>query len=573
MIYQLELKKFNAEFTNTINPVVNFNLKGEVKHQPDEYQSSIQLIHGPDLSSKANILSVSHKIEKKWNGPGDFLYSEDGKITYPLVGLNFEYEFKAGPKTLEYEVNVQYNEIKFGSELELELNKKQSGDFDFEFGIYGLDNKVKVKAERVVQGETSSINNELEVNGKKIEVKGKIKHQFKSGNVDIGADLTVIVPTHPTPFKVNSGLKYSPNDYDAHHKVTSGSTVVIDAFIKGNKQGNANGSFKVNIKNYLVVNGQLKATKGVGTADLLIDAQKVKQKIKLDSSFKIQPPTVYNIDLTISPSFGTDNSQQIKISTHSKIDSNSLDSKSNINVLGKKLEFNFKGQKTGNEQSGNLNGELEITLANDLYLLGKVNSNRDYKDDFFNGDGLISLEYRKNKNTSGRKLSVNANYRNTNPQKGLYDIKYVISADDSNGQNINADIYYKRTKQGEQRVVELGNKIYGSLLKNTISGDLKAAYDKNNGQLDISTAYGTDLNSKVGGSYQNPGEGKPSSGTVYLQLTTPNKELKTLNLEFSGSVLKPTNPSERFEIRGSGKIFADDDGVINFFFLYQIFFK
>lgn len=555
--------KFNVEFTNTINPVVNFNLKGEVKKQTDKYESSLQLIHGPDLSSKTNKLSISYERENKWKGVRDYSYSEESEISYPLVGLNAGYEFKVSPKTLEYEINVQYNEIKLGSELDLSLSKKHAGDFEIEIAVYGLDNKVKVKSERQVQGDTSIISNELEINDKKLEVKGKIKHQLKSGNVDIGADLTVVLPSHSTPFKVNSGVKYNPNDYDAHHKVTSGSTVVIDAFIKGNKQGNANGSFKVNIKNYLVVNGQIKATKGVGTADLLIDAQKVKQQIKLDSNFKIQPPSVYDIDLTIYPTFGKDNNQLIKISSHNTFEPNSLDSKSNFDVLGKKLELNMNGKKTGNDENGNISGEVEVTLPNELYILGKVNNNRELKNELFNGDGIISLEYRKNKNTSGRKLSVKATYKNTNPHQGLYDVTYVLSADDSNGHNINGDISYKRVKQGEQVVVEFGNKIHGSLIKNTISSALKATYDDNKGQLEISSSYGTTSNLKLGGSYNTPGEGKPCSADIHLQLSTANKHLKTLNVELAGSFLRPRNPSERLEIKGSGKIFADDDGVSN----------
>lgn len=561
MITQTAVVKFNAEFTNTINPVINFNAKGELKNENDKVESSLQLIHGPDLSSKTNILKASYKAENTWKGPGEYLYALETKLDYPLVGLDFEYELKISPKTFEYDIEVQYSDVKFGSELELALNKKQSGDFEVEFGIYGLDNKVHVKAERVVQGDVSTVSNELEVNGKKLKVNGKIRHQLKSGNVDVGADLTVVLPTHPTPFKVNSGLKYNPNDYDAHHKVTSGSTVIVDAFIKGNKQGNANGSFKVNIKNYLVVNGHIKATKGTGTADLLIDAQKVKQQLKLDSTFKIQPPSVYDLDITIYPSFNKDKTQQIKFASNNKIEPESINSRSQLDLLGKKLELNVKGTKSGNEHNGKLNGEIEATLPNDLYILGKLYHNREFKNDLYNGEGLASIEYRKNKNAPGRKMSIKSNYQNTNPQQGLYDLTYVVSADDSNGHNINGDLYYKRLKQGERKIVELGNKIYGSLIKNTIAGNLKASYDNHVGKVDITSSYGTDSNMKVGGSYSLAAEGKPHTGDIHLKISTPNKNLNLLDLAFTGSILRPQHPSKLLEIKGSGKIFAESKEV------------
>ncbi|KAJ8950746.1 hypothetical protein NQ318_011239 [Aromia moschata] len=537
--------KFNVEFRNTINPNINFHGKGEFDYQkPGRYESSWQLIHGPDLSSKTHIISASNSLTSKYKNAQDFELETKNKLSYPLVGIDSQFDFKQTPKSVEYDLDFQYNDLKFGSELEVKINKKQHGDFEIEFEIYGLDNKVEFKADREVDGDQSKISNELEVNGKKMEVKGVIKHHVKPSNIDVGADLTVVLPTHTAPFKVNSGLKYNPSDLDAHHKVTSGSTVVVDAFLKANKAGNANGSIKVNIKDLLVVNGQLKANKGSGTGDILIDAKTLNKQVKVDTSFQIQTPTTYNIDLNIYPSFAQDKNQKIVLSTHNKLTSTNVDSKNQVHVLDKKLEVNVKGTRTGDDNVGKFNGEVEITLPNEQYLLGKLGSDHRLNNELLNGQGQASLEYRKNKNAPGRKVSINSVYRNTNPKEGLYDVEYNLAADDSNGKNINADIGFKSTKQGRRETWKSGNCKEGQ------------------GDYQVQSSYGPTTAIKVSGKYNVQGDGKPISGEVGLDISTPSKALKTLKLSASGSILKPANPTDALELQVLTSLLADDDGSV-----------
>ncbi|KAJ8984123.1 hypothetical protein NQ317_017333 [Molorchus minor] len=554
--------KLNVELRNTINPNVNFHVKGELARQPDKYESSLQLIHGPDLSSKTNIISLSNSVTNKYKNAQNFVLGTKNKLTYPLVGIKTNFDYEQTAKSIEYDFGVQYNDVKFGSELDIKINEKEQGDFDVEFELYGLDNKVEFKANRQIHGEESKIKNELEVNGKKLEVSGRIKHHIKPSIVDLEADLTVVLPTHNTPFKVNSGLKYNPNEVDAHHKVTSGSTVVIDAFLKTNKGGNANGSIKVNIKNVLVVNGQVKSNKGSGTGDILIDAQSLKKQVKIDTTFLIQPDTTYNIDLNIYPSYAQDKSQKIVLSTHNKLSQTNVDSKNQIQILDKKMEVNVKGTRTGDDRNGKVNGEIEVTLPNDQYLLGKLSSDHKVNNELLNAHGQASLEYRKNKNAAGRKVSIKSVYKNTNPNDGLYDVEYNLAADDSNGKNINADIAFKSSKQGESRHLEVKNKIYGSIIKHPLEARLVSNCKDDQHEYEAVTSYGPNAVLKVAGKYNIQGDGKPISGNIGIELNTPSKALKTLKVSGSGSIHKSESPSDTLQIQGQASIFADDDGSI-----------
>ncbi|CAG9832524.1 unnamed protein product [Diabrotica balteata] len=481
------------------------------------------------------------------------------KVTYPLIGLVVNIEAREKPKSLDYDFDFQYNDIKFGSQLDFNVDKKSRGDFEVAFGIYGLENKVDFKSSRELEGaDKSKINNELDINGMKLQVRGLITHNIKPSSVDIGADLTVVLPTHPTPFKVDSGLQYNPTDFAAHNKILSGNVVVVDAFLNANKNGNANGSVKVNIKNVLVVNGQLKSVKGVGNGHIKIDAQSIKKVVKADSNFEIQPPTLYKVVVTLYPSFDKDPNQKIILSTNSKLSPTSIDTKNSVNLLGKVLEVNLNAAKSGDAENKKYNGEVEVILPNDQYLQGKVNGAYNKRNDILNGQGQASVEYRKNKNTPGRKLSLSGKYNNVNVKEGVYDVSYNLAADDASGRNVNADLNVKVLKEGERRVLDTSTKIYGSILKQALKSGLVFKYTVDNGEFEITSSYGPEVNGKLGGKYDVRDEGKPVSGELDIELLLPSQNLKTLKSKLSGSVLLPTDKASEITLSGAASIYADN---------------
>ncbi|XP_028142993.1 apolipophorins isoform X2 [Diabrotica virgifera virgifera] len=556
--HQLNL---NAEVKNSINPGFNFKLQGGLKRSSDlsQLDSNWQLIHGQDLASKTNIISLATGVTRRYKTQNDFHFGFKNKVSYPLIGLVVNIEADQKPKSVDYDFDFQYNDIKFGSELDFNVDKKSRGDFELVFGVHGLENKVDFKASRELVGaDKSQINNELDINGLKLAVKGLITHNIKPSSVDIGADLTVVLPTHPTPFKVDSGLQYNPTDFAAHNKILSGNVVVVDAFLNANKNGNANGSVKVNIKNVLVVNGQLKSVKGVGNGHIKIDAQSLKKVVKAESDFEIQPPTLYKIVVTLYPSFDKDPNQKIILSTNSKLSPTSVDTKNSVNLLGKVLEVNLNVAKSGDAENKRYNGEVEVILPNDQYLQGKVNGAYNTRNDILNGQGQASVEYRKNKNTPGRKLSLSGKYNNVNIKEGVYDVSYNLAADDASGRNVNADLNVKVSKEGERRVLDTSTKIYGSILKQALKSGLVFKYTVDNGEFEITSSYGPEVNGKLGGKYDVRDEGKPVSGELDIELLLPSQNLKTLRSKLSGSVLLPSEKSTEITLSGAASIYADN---------------
>lgn len=117
------------------------------------------------------------------------------------------------------------------------------------------------------------------------------------------------------------------NDIDTYQKITADGNVIVDFFLKANKAGNANGILKVNIKDILTVNGQLKSSSGSGNGNLLVELQAIKRQIKTDTTFTIQAPNTYNVEINLYPKFNEDKNAVISVSTVNKINENNVDSK------------------------------------------------------------------------------------------------------------------------------------------------------------------------------------------------------------------------------------------------------
>lgn len=126
--------------------------------------------------------------------------------------------------------------------------------------------------------------------------------------------------------RLKNSLVLNANELDSMLKVQVGDNAIVDIFLKSLKGGDANGNVKVNLKDLLTVNGQLKANKGKGTANLVLDFVKVPNKVKLDSSFNIAAPT-FDIDVTLYPQFEKDNNKKVVLSTHNKVSENAIESK------------------------------------------------------------------------------------------------------------------------------------------------------------------------------------------------------------------------------------------------------
>lgn len=170
--------------------------------------------------------------------------------------------------------------------------------------------------------------------------------------------------------------------------------------------------------------------------------------------------------------------------------------------MGYKLSANVKGNLEGNVQTGKANGEFEVTLPNDVYLVGKFNRDVKTVNDVINGYFVASFEQRNNKNAPGRKVSLKGTAKDTNVKSGVYDVVYNLAADDSNGKNINGDLVVKRNYKNGYPFYQSNVKVYGSVLENPIEGNFEYNTAKGqSGDYKIKGSYGSDTYFTVNGDY------------------------------------------------------------------------
>lgn len=108
--------------------------------------------------------------------------------------------------------------------------------------------------------------------------------------------------------------------------MSSGGNNYVDFIFKAAKGGNANGSLKVNIKDYFNANGQLKSVEGVGGGDFVVEFLKFNRKAKGELTFTIKDPD-YIVKATLYPNFEKDSSLKFALSTENKITEHDVDSK------------------------------------------------------------------------------------------------------------------------------------------------------------------------------------------------------------------------------------------------------
>lgn len=187
----------NAQFTNSHNPNVNFDLKYTLKFNDIvNMEHNLQFIYGSDLSNKNQVIKFLSGISYANKGD-DSEFETKFLLIYPGFGLDDKFNLKLKKKYLDLGLQFGYDKIKVGTEIEVELDKKNNGDIDLEFELFGFDNKLEVELEREVVGHKSKIHHKIAVNGYSIDVKGDVKYFVEQLRGDIGHDLVIKITSKP----------------------------------------------------------------------------------------------------------------------------------------------------------------------------------------------------------------------------------------------------------------------------------------------------------------------------------------------------------------------------------------
>ncbi|GLV37036.1 apolipophorin [Carabus blaptoides fortunei] len=548
--------KLNAEMQNSVNPSANFNLKLETSHGDREYDNSIILIHGDDLSSKKHCLTIIQSAKYKYDNPEQYEFGTKNKVSYPLLGLEAKLDLHTTRKHVEYDFVVGYDKFKLKSELDAKLATKQLGDYDVEFEVEVMNNKVELKAKRDIVGEKSNIANSLEITGKKYSVDGTVTHHIKPNDINVGADLVLKVADKSEPIKLNTGLVSNLQKLDTHCKITIGSTNTVDIVIKGVRGANPSGTLSVFVVNLVDAKGQFRTTGGKSTGHVVIDIPKLGRKIKAETSITCQDPT-HNVMVNVYFDFEKDNTNKLHIETNNEINPKSFESKNKIQFVNHKLEANAKGKMDGKFDDGTMSGDFDVLLPNGHYITGNLNRELHVVSGVANGHAEVSLQCSETKGAPAKKLSIKGEVKNTNFKKHIVDLLYHIVAENHDGKNIQADIKLVHNHDGTKHNSLVKTKLYGSAMTNPLEYEYDTKYDQHEGEHKLTASYGPKLATQISGKYSAHGPGTPSSGSLNLQATLPNDNVHHIELSLGGNV------KEALEADGKHEAGCDISATIN----------
>jgi len=551
----------NAQFDNTFNPTSNFDLKYNLKYKnPVNMESSLQLIHGPDLSSKNALLKLSNSISYDDKGD-DSVFTTEHEISYPGLGLDDKFKLKLAKKAMDLELRIGYNEIKVGTELEIVLDKKSPGDLDVEFELYGFDNKLEIDLERAVNGYKSNVHHKITLNGNSIDVKGEIKHLLEQHRADIAHNLVIKITSRPD-IAWKSALSYTQTDIDTSINVKCGEDVVIDAFLKASTGGDANGNLKFNIPRHISASGNIKSSKGVGTLNLLVDFLGIDRKLKTEGTFTSADPT-YNLDIILYSDYEKDNTRKYRLLTNNQFKSGSLlESKNVLHIIDHETVLNFKLSHGGDINDFEQAAEVEFILPTEQYFAGKANRKLKNDKGVLNGQGQLTLEQRPNKNAAGNRVTLKGVLKDLKPNEGIFDLSYTLTFDNGGGKALTGELNLKKSKSGDVNNIDYNGKLYGSALPEPLAGNLVATCKEISADYKFSTSYGTSATLNIKGKYDYKGSDskEPHSGELHIDVQTPNSVIKVIKYDVEGSVVIPQSDADNLVVKGSTALFVDDDG-------------
>lgn len=435
----------------TRKPDIGFSVSLEVTGDKFASTQNFVFIHGSDLESTTNRLTFLAKHNVRWVSVENFDISVERKITYPALGLVAHVEVEATQKSIEYDLEFKYAQFVLETEFSGKTGTKKPGDYDIDFEAKLQANSIKFKTSRDILGEhKNKFETSLELQpGGKYEVEAVIDHLAKLN--DVNTQVSAVVKYNEKKIVLDAGLELTPSKTNSRAVITIENNKYLDFLLEVNHGPNSNGNLKLNLKEYLIVNGQFKYQKDSGgNSHIEINVPKFNRKITGDSSISITG-SKHLATIEILYDASKDANKRIKFSSDSDFKKTSFDSKNTLQVLTDKIEVNAKGAYDGQFDNGRSNLEIDITLPSGRYFVGKGTRDATTKNDLI--DGKMNAEFSDyvSKGGKNRKLILHSEIHDLNVKKSTYRSKQDLQFINYDGQDIRLKTELKNLPEGSDK--------------------------------------------------------------------------------------------------------------------------
>lgn len=478
------------------DPNIGFNLNWQLKKGDNNLENKFYFVHGPDLNSQTNRLSLTQKAVYKLNNK-ELLLSVSNELTYPVVNLKLKYEGELTQKSVSSDLKLKYKKFNFGTELSAKVGTEKPGDYEVEFEAELMENGIELKAKRkVLDGQKSQFSNSLELKpGGKYSADAVVLYSISKSNVNLELDGDANL--NGKKVKINTVLELNPQSLNALLNAKVNDVNYIEFDLKNKRSPNPSGSLLLNLKNYLAANGQYSYQNGKGNAKLDVDVPKINRKIQATGSLTVSGSKHVG-ELVLLYDASKDPNKRLKLSTTSDITKTSVDTKNILEIVDKKLELNGKGSMQGTLNNGQLDVEVDVTLPNGRHLVYKGKRNSVKKDSKYDIQVASKLTDYEQKGGPSRSLSYNGNVQdldvNTITFQGNGQLKFV----NTNGNDIQIAVAGKNlnlpdNKKQREVNIELG----GSSIPKKLQFQYRCNHGDNEGSYNVKSSFGDDVSLMV----------------------------------------------------------------------------
>lgn len=543
------------------DPNIGFKLEWELKKGEDSLDNKLVFIHGADLASEVNQLSLKQNAVYKLK-PGNLLLSTSNELKYPPANLKVKLDGKLTPKSIDSDVELEYEKFKFGSELSGKVNTEKPGDYELELEVELMDNKIELKSKRsILDPSKSKYTNSLVLSpGGKYDSEATITWNVTKDNaiVQLNGDANL----NEKKVKVYVDLEANQQLLDSLVSVRVDGVKYVDLTLKGKKSPHPNGHLNLVLKNYLTANGQYTYQNGKGNANLNIDIPKIERKIQATGQVAVNGPE-HAGSLEILYDAKKDPTKRIKLTTNNHITKTSLDTKNVLEVLDKKLEVNGKKSLQGTLFNGVLDLSLDITLPSGSNINSKLNREVVKKDNAYDFKHDAEVAYSEQKGGPSTRLLFKENGKLVDDKHKEVQDSISLKLIDTEGKDVAAVLNLGNKQRDGKDLSNIDLEVSGARIPRKLK--LAGKWDRNEqaGETSVDVSLGNDwkfldkIDYELGDHID-----KPKKFNEITKLKTPFEKLKDLKLETNFAELNAYLGDRRYELSGLAKLTYNTDNTI-----------
>lgn len=542
-----------SDFHDYANGRVKINHLASEQH----VKNSFVLVYGRDLESTSKRLEFSTDYE--YEKQDDKYTSVSGKNTIIISPLPVKLVVNGSIRKghVDYEFLAEVIKHKISSNLNADVSKKVSGDWNVKFDAKANEHGIDVTSTRDIDAQKSTVKHEIQSSfGTHVVINSRFDNDFSSKKADFVSDGTIVVARGQKPLKYEFKLLIQPKLAQTSGKVMADASEIVSFNAVLNRNGNdantpVTGTIDITVPEFVTAHGDYQRLKGDGKLDVVVSFPKFKRKVKVVQTFNYDANKL-DLHNDFFYNYETDNSRHIAFDTKNKHTSTSIDSVNEININGEKYQFEIDATRSGDYKIGKQNGKFVLRLPTQREIAGVLSRQTDFRSPKASGHGNIKLT--DTVNQGGRKVrsfELDATLKDGNREQRLFDIVHKLTVTDFDGKQIVVDSHVNHLPKGEFKSALAAVKLSGSIPQPVEFTVAIKEYCAIHAVFSNNFKYGNTASLDLNGDYYVGEVGvKPTTFKLNGEVAIPQSKLKQLSFDTRGSLKYPnlkTDPNGKFD--------------------------